>query len=204
MGNQIQPNGLPPIGTTTATAIGRDYTLGATRSLESDAGRAERVARRYMRKFGRAGQAAASDLLKAAAFQRAAGVSVRTQAGMANRMNQQEEAEQSAVAQGQAAAEVEDAATTPVVNPNATPGAGRGRPVGSGRSSGEESSGNSPTVTQRAGSVLDSYFRSPAQRQEEEIRRKAKMKGAPGGSVSGSSSMPGSSYTSGKDETALA
>lgn len=194
MGNQVQPNGLPPIGTTTATAIGRDYTLGATRSLESDAGRAERVARRYMRKFGRAGQAAASDLLKAAAFQRAGGSSILTQAGMANRMNQRREAEESALNQGAAAEEIEDSATASAIGStaspsmgSATPGAGGGRPLG--RSEIEESSGATPTIAQRASSALDSYFRSPAERQEEEARRQAKMRGANRGSSSSSGSM---------------
>lgn len=58
---------LPPIGTTTATSVGRDYTLGARRSLETPAGKAERLARRYIRKFGDAGRAAASNLLQASA-----------------------------------------------------------------------------------------------------------------------------------------
>lgn len=145
----MQPNGVPPIGTTTATSIGRDYTLGATRSLESDAGRAERMARRYIRKFGRAGQQAASELLKVAAFQRAGGASVLTQAGAAARMEQRKKAEQDALAQGAAADQIQAAATSGnptgtgggqsdteesargTLTSGATPGVGRRRPVGS-------------------------------------------------------------------------
>ena len=53
---------------------------GSTRKLESDAGKAERLARRYMRKFGRFGASAASGLLEGAAAERMGTPGVRSEA----------------------------------------------------------------------------------------------------------------------------
>jgi len=156
--NQMQPSGLPPIGTTTATSIGMDYTLGARRSLESPAGRAERMARRYIRKFGDAGKAAAVDLLRGAAAARTSGLSVTSQADRAGMMEQQKVAEQSALQKGQAVDELEAGQ----VNPNATSGAGRGTPLGESQ--------------QLNVSSLDSYFRTEDQRQKNINERQASMK----------------------------
>lgn len=161
--NQMQPSGLPPIGTTTATSIGRDYTLGATRSLESPAGRAERMARRYIRKFGDAGKAAAVDLLKGAAAARSSGLSLVSQADRAGMMEQQKREEQSALQKGQAVDELEGGQ----VNPNATSGAGRGTPVGS-------------KITDRAGPYYTnkdkSYFRTPEEQKARIGESRARMK----------------------------
>jgi len=154
--NQMQPSSLPPIGTTTATSIGMDYTLGKTRSLESPAGRAERMARRYIRKFGDAGKAAAVDLLRGAAAARSSGLSLVSQADRAKMMEQQKVAEQSALQRGQAVDELEAGQ----VNPNATSGAGRGTPLG-----------ESP---QSYVSSLDSYFRTEDQRQNSINERQAR------------------------------
>ena len=155
--NQMQPSSLPPIGTTTATAIGRDYTLGARRSLESPAGRAERMARRYIRKFGDAGKAAAVDLLKGAAAARSSGLSLVSQADRAGMMEQQKREEQSALQKGQAVDELEQGQ----VNQNATSGAGRGTPLGQS--------------SQTSVSGLDSYFRTPEERQANIEKRQARM-----------------------------
>jgi hypothetical protein len=149
--NQMQPSSLPPIGTTTATSIGMDYTLGKARSLESPAGRAERMARRYIRKFGDAGKAAASDLLRGAAVARTSGLSVTSQADRAGMMEQQKVAEQGAIRMGQAVDELEAGQ----VNQNATSGAGRGTP-------------------QSYVSSLDSYFRTEDQRHNSINERRAR------------------------------
>jgi len=101
--NQLQPSGLPPIGTTTATSMGRDYTLGARRQLESKGGKAERLARRYIRKYGDAGASAARDLLGIAAAEKMGGPAIRTQAGRALGANTLKEEERSLLLRGAAA-----------------------------------------------------------------------------------------------------
>jgi hypothetical protein len=162
--NQMQPSGLPPIGTTTATSIGMDYTLGKTRSLESPAGRAERMARRYIRKFGDAGKAAAVDLLRGAAAARSSGLSLVSQADRAKMTEQQKVAEQSALQRGQAVDQLEAGQ----VNPNATSGAGRGTPLGAG--------GQPDTSGLDSYLSTQDYFRTEDQRQKNINERQARMK----------------------------
>ena len=95
--NEIRTN--TPVGTTTATSIGVDLSLsgpGSRRKLGNhSAQRAERLAKRYMRKFGAAGNVAASEMLGKAAASRMADPSIETQVGRAARgqfqMEQEEE-----------------------------------------------------------------------------------------------------------------
>jgi hypothetical protein len=139
--DKLKPSGVPPIGTMTATSYGRDYSLGARRSLESPAGRAERLARRYIRKFGDSGRAAAADLLKEAGAMRLGTTPLRTQPGVGKEAELQKGAEESAVRAGEEAKKVEQAATgggeteetekpkPTTVNPKSQPGAGSGKPL---------------------------------------------------------------------------
>ena len=88
-----------PVGTTTATSIGRDLSLsgpGSRRQIGNhSAQKAERLAKRYIRKFGAAGRDAASTLLSGAAGSRMGDPSIATQAGQAmqNRVRAGEEEE---------------------------------------------------------------------------------------------------------------
>ena len=87
-----------PVGTTTATSIGRDLSLsgpGSRRKLGNhSAQRAERLAKRYMRKFGDAGKVAASQMLGKAAASRMGDDSIETQVGQAARGQFQREQEE--------------------------------------------------------------------------------------------------------------
>ena len=91
-------NSLPPIGTTTATSIGRDLSLsgpGSRRKLGNPtAQRAERLAKRYLRKYGAAGKLAASHLLGNAATSRMGDASIETQVGQAARAQFEREQEE--------------------------------------------------------------------------------------------------------------
>ena len=158
--NQMQPSSLPPIGTTTATAIGRDYTLGARRQLESKGGKAERLARRYIRKYGDAGASAARDLLGIAAAEKLGRPAITTQLGRDRSSNTLKEEERSLLLRGTAAEENEKRMTTPkeeeqpteqdTLTRGATEGAGRGTPLSMSGS------------TTKPGSSLD-YLRNPTQ-----------------------------------------
>jgi len=153
--NQLQPSSLPPIGTTTATSIGMDYTLGARRQLESKGGKAERLARRYIRKYGAAGASAARDLLGIAAAEKMGGPAIRTQLSRDRASNTLKEEERGILLRGAAAEEDERKMAAPkeeeqdTVNPNATPGT-NGTPLGMSGSS------------TKPGSSLD-YLRNPTQ-----------------------------------------
>lgn len=159
--NQVQPNNLPPIGTTTATSVGQDYTLGARRQLESKGGKAERLARRYIRKYGDAGASAARDLLGIAAAEKLGRPAVTTQLGRDRSSNTLKEEERSLLLRGAAAEENEKRMTTPkeeeqpteqdTLTRGATPGT-RGKPL---KSAMNESS-------TKPGSSLD-YLRNPTQ-----------------------------------------
>jgi hypothetical protein len=136
--------------------MGRDYTLGARRQLESKGGKAERLARRYIRKFGDAGASAARDLLGIAAAEKMGGPAIRTQTGRALGGNTLKEEERSLLLRGAAAEEDERRMAAPkeeqdTVNPNATPGT-NGTPL---KSAMNESS-------TKPGSSLD-YLRNPTQ-----------------------------------------
>lgn len=157
--NQMQPSSLPPIGTTTATSVGQDYTLGARRQLESKGGKAERLARRYIRKYGDAGASAARDLLGIAAAEKLGRPAITTQLGRDRSSNTLKEEERSLLLRGAAAEENEKRMTTPkeeqpteqdTLTRGATEGAGRGTPLGMSGS------------TTKPGSSLD-YLRNPTQ-----------------------------------------
>ena len=158
--NQLQPSSLPPIGTTTATSIGMDYTLGARRQLESKGGKAERLARRYIRKYGAAGASAARDLLGIAAAEKMGGPAIRTQLSRDRASNTLKEEERGILLRGAAAEEDERKMAQPETEPEeqerdtpltrgATPGT-RGTPLGMSGSS------------TKPGSSLD-YLRNPTQ-----------------------------------------
>ena len=87
-----------PVGTTTATSIGRDPSLsgpGSRRKLGNPtAQRAERLAKRYLRKYGAAGKLAASHLLGNAATSRMGDASIETQVGQAARAQFEREQEE--------------------------------------------------------------------------------------------------------------
>ena len=86
-----------PVGTTTATSIGRDPSLsgpGSRRKLGNPtAQKAERLAKRYIRKYGAAGKLAASHLLGNAASSRMGDSSIETQVGQAARAQFEREQE---------------------------------------------------------------------------------------------------------------
>lgn len=159
--NEMQPNSLPPIGTTTATSVGQDYTLGARRQLESKGGKAERLARRYIRKYGDAGASAARDLLGIAAAEKLGRPAITTQLGRDRSSNTLKEEERSLLLRGAAAEENEkrmmEKAEEPEEQPTeqdtltrgATPGT-RGKPL--------KSTMNKSST--KPGSSLD-YLRSP-------------------------------------------
>lgn len=136
---------LPPVGTTTATSIGRNYTLGATRSLESPGGKAERLARRYIRKFGDAGARAAAELLQGAAAAKLGTSAVTPQALVGERDRVQTEMMRSAFNR---AKDMQNEGDGQEGQPN------RGGNV----------------------STLDTYFRSPEERDKEIEDRRKRMK----------------------------
>lgn len=101
---------------------------GSTRKLESDAGKAERLARRYIKKFGRAGASAASGLLENAAAERMGTPGVKSEAY--RKADQAIEAEAQGVAAQTTAiekAELQDRIRR--IEQGRTGKAGRGKPI---------------------------------------------------------------------------
>ena len=101
---------------------------GSTRKLESDAGKAERLARRYMRKFGRFGASAAGGLLEGAANERMGTPGVKSEAY--RKADQAIEAEAQATAAQTTAvekAELQDRLRR--IQQGRTGKAGRGKPI---------------------------------------------------------------------------
>jgi hypothetical protein len=99
MGGMALSQSNAPVGTTTATSIGRDLSLsgpGSRRQIGNhSAQKAERLAKRYIRKFGAAGRDAASTLLGSAAGSRMGDPAIATQVGQAaqNRVRSEQDEE---------------------------------------------------------------------------------------------------------------
>ncbi len=101
---------------------------GSTRKLESDAGKAERLARRYMKKFGGYGASAAGGLLETATAERMGTPGVRSEAY--RKADEATEAEaQGVAAQTTAAEKAELQDRTRRIEQGRTGKAGRGTPI---------------------------------------------------------------------------